>query len=648
MKKQSFALLLIMMLCLTAQSQEQLQKVKIASGGHIVHFLPLDLAVALDYFKDEGLEPQITYLKGGTATAQALISKQVDFSTNSIDHAFKAAAQGKDDLRMVVLLNQTPGMVLVVDSKYKDSVKTIADLKGKRLGVTSLGSATHMVLAYLLSKNGVNPSDVTVVKAGSSTFPPALKYGSIDGGIALEPFASIMVEQKTAFVLKRLITMKDTQQAFGGPYNQAGILTRQDVIDNDRELVKKVTCVLIRALKFIQEHTSEEITYVLSTEVTGSEKERYVKTLDLLREFYSPTGKIEPTGALNVLHSMSASGVLANNLEFEPKEFYDNSFVLEEARTLTPKAGQKARADASSTRWTNWSFWGFWLAILLIGVQWFWYKRNVQKIQAIHDHIKKVDFIETLDEFRDAVLERAENVKGVFNLALPLPVLYAVQNPEFAKEGYENSQWWKDFSGGLIEKLTCAAQKLKNNEYIRMQLVYLCDSQLRLRARQLLGDDTKVQDYVEVVDEFIAKLRSIPRVKVEADARVFNLPFWSLVVDPNLERVKSAIVCFTDPEDVSRKVEENGLSPRQIAQQVKGITISEGHAVDFFHRSFMDMKSRLYFYELVEQIRSDLTRADKPIDIAFIHKWEDVAHELEDKLRRGDDWKPHEVLVRSK
>ena len=272
-------LLLVVLLCVTAQAQEKLQEVKIASGGHIVHFLPLDLAGALGYFKEEGLQPRITYLKGGTATAQALISKQVDFSTNSIDHAFKAAAQGKDDLRMVVLMNQTPGMVLVVDSEHKNKVKSIADLKGMRLGVTSRGSATHMVLAFLLSKNGIGPDDVSVVKVGSSTFPPALKNGDIDGGIALEPFASIMVENGDAFALQRLITMEDAQKAFGGPYNQAGILTRQRVINNNPEQVQKLVNVIIRALTFIKEKTPQQIADVLSSEVMGSDKKRYIKSL---------------------------------------------------------------------------------------------------------------------------------------------------------------------------------------------------------------------------------------------------------------------------------------------------------------------------------------------------------------------------------
>jgi len=351
---QCFVLLLVVLLCATAQAHEKLQKVKIASGGHVVHFLPLDLAVALGYFKAEGLEPKITYLKGGTATAQALISGQVDFSTNSIDHAFKAAAKGKDDLRMVVLLNQTPGMVLVVNSKYKDKVKSIADLKGKRLGVTSKGSATDMVLAFLLSKNGVSPDQVTVVKAGTSTFPPALKNGDINGGIAIEPFASIMVEQGDVFVLQRLITAEDSQKAFGGPYSLTGILTRQDVIDDSPELVRKTVRAHVRALAWIKDHTEEEIANVLSSEVVGSDKARYVKTLRLLKNFYSPDGVLSYEGAANVLEAMKVSGVLTDGTRLRPEAFLEDRFVRSNTSLrMTPVDVKAKEPEAQATSGQN-------------------------------------------------------------------------------------------------------------------------------------------------------------------------------------------------------------------------------------------------------------------------------------------------------
>lgn len=379
---QLIVLLLVVLLCGTAQAQVKMQKVKIASGGHVVHFLPLDLAVALGYFKDEGLEPKITYLKGGTATAQALISKQVDFSTNSIDHAFKAAAQGKDSLRMVVLLNQTPGMVLVVDSKHKDKVKSIADLKGMRLGVTSKGSATNMVLAFLLSKNGVSPDDVTVIKAGTSTFPPALKNGDIDGGIAIEPFASMMVEQGDAFVLQRMITAEDSQKAFGGPYNLTGILTRQDVIDNNPELVQKVVNAQVRALKWIRNHSEEEVANSLSSEVIGSDKDRYVRTLKALKDFLSPDGVISAESAENILTAMKVSGVLDESNSVDSTIFLAFQF-LEQQSENGPLLNNKTdlpESVQSTSHSKTWIFFVIGGVILFFAVLAFQLRRRKQDV----------------------------------------------------------------------------------------------------------------------------------------------------------------------------------------------------------------------------------------------------------------------------
>ncbi|WP_292993717.1 ABC transporter substrate-binding protein [Nitrosomonas sp.] len=308
--------------------QPHLEKIKIASGGHLVHFMPFDLAVAKGFFIDEGLDPEIIFLQGGTATAQALLANQVDFSLNSIDHAFKAAIQRKDNLRMVVLLNKLPGMTLVVDSRLRNDIKDISDLKGKSLGVTSKGSATHMVLASLLSNANINPADVTIFDVGSSTFPPALKNQQIVGGIALEPFASTLVEQGKAFILADLNTLRDTERYLGGVYNQAGVLTRQDVIDNRPDLVQKVVNIHIRALSWIREHTPQEITDALPGKIVGSDKIRYAKTLDKLKEFYSLDGIINPKGVENVYHSMMTSGTLANkNTILNREKFFTNYFV---------------------------------------------------------------------------------------------------------------------------------------------------------------------------------------------------------------------------------------------------------------------------------------------------------------------------------
>lgn len=404
-----FILFLLLISSNVSCQQPKLEKVKIASGGHIVHFLPLDIAVARGFFTDEGLDPEITQLNGGTATAQALLAEQVDFSLNSIDHAFKAAVQGKDNLRMIVLLNQIPGMVLVVDSRLREKVKNIADLKGMTLGVTSKGSATHMVLASLLSKSGVNPDNVNIINAGSATFPPALENGQIAGGIALEPFASILVEQGKAFILADLNTLKDTERFFGGPYNQAGVMTRQDMIERRPDLVRKIVTIHVRALKWIQAHTTQEIADALPIEVVGTDKVRYVKTLEKLREFYSPDGEINPRGVDNVLVSMQASGSLVDKLKNPPSDFYTNTFISKSSKnhipsqSISPPSGTNTITDNWITKRE------FWLMLLggvigsVIGVpiaylvSYLTGRPHTKELKKLREESKKIDFIESLD-----------------------------------------------------------------------------------------------------------------------------------------------------------------------------------------------------------------------------------------------------------
>jgi len=329
--KQALVALLVLLVLLGLfflfSNRKNDDEIRIATGGNIVHFLPYDIADRLGYFKDEGLNVRTIYVSGGTATATALVSRQVDFSAISIDHAFKLALQGETDFRMVVLMNQTPGMVLLVNERHRGRVKDVSDLKGMTIGVTSRGSATHMVLNYLLEKNGVNHNDVNVMNVGAAALPAALANNSIDAGIALEPFATILIDAGEAFELLELNSRQGTVSIFGGPYNQAGIVTRQDVIEGKPQTVQKVVNAIHRALRFIQEHTPEEIVSILPPEVIGIDAEQYKATLVKLQDFYSPDGVVNPIGAENVLQSMILSNVIPQDFQHGATDFINNDFI---------------------------------------------------------------------------------------------------------------------------------------------------------------------------------------------------------------------------------------------------------------------------------------------------------------------------------
>ncbi|HYW52923.1 MAG TPA: ABC transporter substrate-binding protein, partial [Dongiaceae bacterium] len=118
------------------------EKVPIVVGSeHALVYFPWDLAKALGYFDQEGIDAELTYTKGGSEAATALASGTCDYSGNAIDHAIAAAERGKSLVMIADFMNQ-PGIALMVRPGDRDKYKTFADFKGKTLGVTSIGSAT--------------------------------------------------------------------------------------------------------------------------------------------------------------------------------------------------------------------------------------------------------------------------------------------------------------------------------------------------------------------------------------------------------------------------------------------------------------------------------------------------------------------------
>lgn len=354
-----------------SQTTPERPKVRFAFGGHILHFLPLDLAIARDLFAEQGLDAEVVQLQSGTPTAQALLAGEVDFSTNAIDHVFKAAAQGKDTLRMVMLLGRLPGMSLVIDSRLKDEIKTLADLKGRSLGVTSRGSATHMVLASLLLRAGIRIEDVTIVEVKPAAMAAALENRQIVGGIALEPFATLFEEQGKTVRLADLATPEDSTRYLGGVYNQAGLLTRQDVLDQRPEVVRKAAAALQAALRLLQERTPEEIANMLPADVTGPNKAQYVRSLTKFRPYFSPDGVIPPEGVVNVFESMKHAGALPAGTQLDVTRFY---LTPEQLRTL---GSQPAASRLPGTHGRGIA-WYWWVAVVaLLAIVWLLMRRPV-------------------------------------------------------------------------------------------------------------------------------------------------------------------------------------------------------------------------------------------------------------------------------
>ncbi len=122
-----------------AQAAEK-PKLTLGVGGKpLLYYLPLTVAEKKGFFKDQGLDVEINDFGGGAKSLQALVGGSVDVVTGAYEHTIRMQAKGQD-IRAVIELGRFPGIVIAVRKDLADKVKTAADFKGLKVGVTAPGS----------------------------------------------------------------------------------------------------------------------------------------------------------------------------------------------------------------------------------------------------------------------------------------------------------------------------------------------------------------------------------------------------------------------------------------------------------------------------------------------------------------------------
>jgi len=298
--------------------------------GLLAH-LPWSVALGQKYFEEQGLEPKGFNFDTGGKSIAALIGGSADFAANALEHAIKAKVQGKD-LVYVFSSTRLPGFGLVAASSQKGEIKSVADLKGKPVGVSGIGVASHVLLDYMLKKNGVDPKDVKVIAVGLSTMPPALEGGKIVAGMAGEPFFGRLVAKGVGFSLGNMSTLKDTQAILGGEYAFSGAITRPDVIAKRPHVVQKVVTALVKASHFIQTKTPEEIVAAIPQDLVG-DRAQYVETLKSSREIFAPTGLVTQSGVDTVMKVLESFEVFKER-KVDAATTYDMKYVHQAMKEL--------------------------------------------------------------------------------------------------------------------------------------------------------------------------------------------------------------------------------------------------------------------------------------------------------------------------
>ena len=155
------------------------QAVRGAFPSPSIQILPLMVATERGFFKREGLDLELVFVRGATVAVQALLANQIHFIF-SIGPQMPAVWEGNDIMLLAQQVGR-PTFSLVVTP----DIQKIADLKGKKLGVT-FGGSTAAGTKALLELNKINPDkDVEYISLpGNEPKIAAMKQGIISGGVA--------------------------------------------------------------------------------------------------------------------------------------------------------------------------------------------------------------------------------------------------------------------------------------------------------------------------------------------------------------------------------------------------------------------------------------------------------------------------------
>jgi NitT/TauT family transport system substrate-binding protein len=311
------------------------EKVPVVVGSeHALVYFPWDLAKALGYFDAEGLDVDITYTKGGSEAATALASGSCEYSGNAIDHAIAAADRGKSLVMIADFMNQ-PGIALLIRPGDKDKYKTFADFKGKTIGVTSIGSATHVLATWMAHRAGLGKDDLKIIGVGGgATMISALSGNQVDATYGNDPYATTLIKTGRGIQWLGLYTSAETRKALGfREYCFTGALTRGDVIQKYPERTQKIVNGLVRAHKYMSTHTSAQIAAALSDEFRGGTPAAdWAASYSHSRPAYTQHGEMSLEAVRAVMETNAY--FLGTASKADPNKLYDNTYVDKAAKTV--------------------------------------------------------------------------------------------------------------------------------------------------------------------------------------------------------------------------------------------------------------------------------------------------------------------------
>jgi len=269
-------------------------------------------------FRKHGIDAEVIVTgQGGTAGISALLANDIQMVNSAGDVLVAAALRGGDTVMVASVVNK--GLQRLVT---KPDIKTPADLKGKRIGVTRIGAVSHSVLLMMLQRWKMTVNDIQVLQLGSSpNMLASLDKGGVEGAVLTIP--SMFVAEDRGY--RVLLDMADTDIY----YLHTMVATTRQYIKNNRDKVSRFLRGYVEGIAFVKQNKKESLEIVKKKLRIGPEQERNLeRSLDLLiAKYYENVPYPSMRGVETVLGFVEKDNPKAKSAD--PKSFVDDSLLRE-------------------------------------------------------------------------------------------------------------------------------------------------------------------------------------------------------------------------------------------------------------------------------------------------------------------------------
>jgi NitT/TauT family transport system substrate-binding protein len=317
----------------TAQAQApKLEKTRIALsvGGSVSQMNKIAYFVALNrkYFEQEGLTVEPTNFSSGTAALQNLIGGNADVVEGSFEHTLRMQAKGVG-LMCIAVFGRYPANVLLVRKSQADKIKTVADLRGKKIGISAPGASTHNFVAGLMERAGVPWKEASFISIGTGlSAVAAVRSGSeLDAIVNLDPAINALVDNGDGVVLADSRTEEGTKAAFGGPYLADCLYAKTEFVKANPNTAQAIANAIVHAMQWLHTASIDEIIKSLPPEYYQADEKLYRKSLEKNLAAFQWDGIVSNTAVKSVWDAISVLEPDFRSAKIEMEKTYDNALI---------------------------------------------------------------------------------------------------------------------------------------------------------------------------------------------------------------------------------------------------------------------------------------------------------------------------------